>query len=178
MRKKLRPKFWSHGTNLGSLGPLSRKAFLKIFSNVVFPGPWGPNKAAMISISPSHAKSLDQIPTWCGVGGARPLTQSLSKPMLSHNKKGSRLLAHANSSKQHTHNPTTVRSFFLKPHCSCCVYVKKRERIKREALTVCDVCVDSRTVWILAGQLQKQVRTGPRNGASLNDRAAFFHSAI
>ena len=61
--KNLRPKFWSHGTNLGSLEPLSRKAFLKIFSNMVFLGPWGPNEAAMTSIPPSHAKTLDLVPT-------------------------------------------------------------------------------------------------------------------
>ena len=37
MRKKLRPKFWSQGTPLGSIGGLTWKAQLVGFSNYGFP---------------------------------------------------------------------------------------------------------------------------------------------
>ena len=46
MRKILNPKFLSHGTPLGSLGPLSQQDPDKIFSNyqiLVIWGPYGPN---------------------------------------------------------------------------------------------------------------------------------------
>ena len=46
MRKTLNPRFWSHGTPLGSLGPLSQQDPDKIFSNyqiLVIGGPYGPN---------------------------------------------------------------------------------------------------------------------------------------
>ena len=58
MRKILNNKFWSHGTPLGSLGPLSQKAPDKIFSNyqiLVIWGPYGPNMPLAYE---THAKNL------------------------------------------------------------------------------------------------------------------------
>ena len=58
MRKFLDGKFWSHGTPLGSMGPLSQKALDKIFSNyqiLVIWGPYGPNIPLVYE---THAENL------------------------------------------------------------------------------------------------------------------------
>ena len=62
MRKKLRPNFGPMGLTWGHWGLYLGRPSQKYLKHG-FPGPWGPIEAAMISISPSHAKSLDQIPT-------------------------------------------------------------------------------------------------------------------
>ena len=58
MRKILNPKFWSHGTPLGSLGPLSQQDPDKIFSNYQILVIWGPYKPNIPLACESHAKNL------------------------------------------------------------------------------------------------------------------------
>ena len=83
MTNFLRPKFWSHGTYLGSLRPPSQKGLPIIFSNVIFLHPWDTNKAPVNASSPSHTKTLDHLPTWCAILMGIKICCKLSLCMLS-----------------------------------------------------------------------------------------------
>ena len=63
MRKFLNPKFWSLGTHLGYLGPLSQKKLDRIFSKLVFLTPTHVNESPGIVVACGQTKNLDRLPT-------------------------------------------------------------------------------------------------------------------
>ena len=65
MRKILRPKFWSQGTPLGSMGPLSLKAPDQRFSKHDFLLIWDPYDFPKLAASSALAKKLIGIAAWC-----------------------------------------------------------------------------------------------------------------
>ena len=65
MRKILTKKFWSQGTPLGSLGPLSQADVNLGFSRFQFLVIWGLNKHPMIVTYQGQAKSLKTAGGWC-----------------------------------------------------------------------------------------------------------------
>ena len=48
MRKFLDPKFWSHGTYLGYLGPISQEPNDEIFQNCLILIVWGPYEGPIL----------------------------------------------------------------------------------------------------------------------------------
>ena len=65
MRKFLRPKFWSHGTNLGYLGSRSQKASGKRFSKCRFPIIWNPYESPILVKPRKLPKKLDTFRSQC-----------------------------------------------------------------------------------------------------------------
>ena len=65
MRKFLRPKFWSHGTNLGSLGPRSQKGLDETFSKEVSLLPSNLNKHPGVVVPLVEPKNLNQVASRC-----------------------------------------------------------------------------------------------------------------
>ena len=65
MRKFLDPKFWSQGTPLGSLGPLSQKAPDQRFSKHDFLLIWDPHDFPKLGASSALAEKLKVIAAWC-----------------------------------------------------------------------------------------------------------------
>ena len=63
MRKILRQNFWSHGTYLGSLGPLSQKGQDGIFSKQLFPFILDLNMCPALVSPFVIEKNLDTLPT-------------------------------------------------------------------------------------------------------------------
>ena len=59
MRKFLSPKFWSHGTLLGSMGPGSQKAPNEIFSKSQILVIWGPYNCPVIVACREQAEKLN-----------------------------------------------------------------------------------------------------------------------
>ena len=67
MRQFLRPKIWSQGTPLGSLGPGSQGA-LGLgpcrFQILVI---WGPNDPPVLVVFHVQAKNLNTVRSWCDI---------------------------------------------------------------------------------------------------------------
>ena len=66
MRKILDQKFWSHGTPLGSLGPLSFEALGPGASQCQILLIWGPYECLDLAALQVQAEILKPIRTWCG----------------------------------------------------------------------------------------------------------------
>ena len=67
MRKILRPKFWSLGTYLGYLGPVSQKGLDEIFSKPLFLFILGLNNSPELVTLLAFAKILKTVASWCGL---------------------------------------------------------------------------------------------------------------
>ena len=67
MRKFLRQKFWSHGTPLGSLGPLSFEALGPGFDQCQILFIWGPCELPVIVALHGQAKNPKTTGAWCGL---------------------------------------------------------------------------------------------------------------
>ena len=65
MTKFLRPKIWSHGTNLGSLGPRSQKGLDETFSKEVSLLPSNLNKHPGVVVPLVEPKNLNQVASRC-----------------------------------------------------------------------------------------------------------------
>ena len=65
MRKFLRQKFWSHGTPLGSLGPLSFEALGPGFDQCQILLIWGPYEYLDLVALQVQAEILKTIRSWC-----------------------------------------------------------------------------------------------------------------
>ena len=65
MRKFLRQKFWSHGTPLGSLGPLSFEDLGPGFDQCQIPLIWGPYEFPVLVACHVQAKKLKSVASWC-----------------------------------------------------------------------------------------------------------------
>ena len=65
MRKFLRQKFWSHGTPLGSLGPLSFEALGPGASQCQILLIWGPYECLDLVALQVQAETLKPIRSWC-----------------------------------------------------------------------------------------------------------------
>ena len=65
MRKFLRPKIWSQGTPLGSMGPLSLKDPDQRFSKHDFLLIWDPFDFLKLAASSAMAEKLKAIAAWC-----------------------------------------------------------------------------------------------------------------
>ena len=65
MGKFLRQKFWSQGTSLGSLGPLTQRDVLIGFHRLQFLVMWGPYNYPGIGASKAHAKTPKFFPRQC-----------------------------------------------------------------------------------------------------------------
>ena len=66
IRKILTKKFWSQGTNLGSLGPVSREAFNEIFFRFQILVIWGPYDLQIPTAPQEKAKNLKTAPSCSG----------------------------------------------------------------------------------------------------------------
>ena len=71
MRKFLRPKFWSLGTHLGSLGPGSRADLGLGPCRLQFLVIWGPYECPALTACQGTAENPKLIGAWCGYGVAR-----------------------------------------------------------------------------------------------------------
>ena len=67
MRKFLSPKFWSLGTPLGYLGPVSQADPSEIFSQLHFLVIWTPNDFPELVASETQAENLKTTAAWCGI---------------------------------------------------------------------------------------------------------------
>ena len=67
MRKFLRPKIWSQGTPLGSMGPLSLKAPDQRFSKHDFLLIWDPHDFPKLVASETQAEKLKTTGARCGI---------------------------------------------------------------------------------------------------------------
>ena len=67
MRKILRQKFWSLGTNLGSLGPGSQGDLGLGFNRLQFLVIQGPYECPELMACQETAESLKLIAAWCGI---------------------------------------------------------------------------------------------------------------
>ena len=67
MRKYLRPKFWSHGTPLGYLGPGSREALGPGSYGFQILVIWGPNDPPVLVVFHVQAKNLNTVRSWCDI---------------------------------------------------------------------------------------------------------------
>ena len=65
MRKFVTKFFWSHGSVLGYLGPVSQQDPPLGFSRFQFLVIWGPNELPVLVASQTQAKKLKSIPAWC-----------------------------------------------------------------------------------------------------------------
>ena len=65
MRKFLRPKFWSLGTSLGYLGPVSQWDVPLGFYKLQFLVIWGPYEPSVIVAPLVFAKRLKTVPACC-----------------------------------------------------------------------------------------------------------------
>ena len=65
MRKILRQKFWSLGTYLGYLGPISQKPKDEIFQNYIFLIVWGPYEGPILVACRVGAKKLTALRNRC-----------------------------------------------------------------------------------------------------------------
>ena len=65
MRKILTQKFWSHGTPLGYLGPVSQKALTQWACRLHIHLIWGPYEFPALVALQIHAKKPKPIPAWC-----------------------------------------------------------------------------------------------------------------
>ena len=65
MREKNMKKFWSHGTSLGSLGPLNRGDVILGFHRLQFLVIWGPYNNPGIGACQGHAETLKLFPWQC-----------------------------------------------------------------------------------------------------------------
>ena len=61
MRKFLDPKFWSHGTYLGYLGPISQEPNDEIFQNCLILIVWGPYEGPILVACRVGAKKLTAL---------------------------------------------------------------------------------------------------------------------
>ena len=61
----MRQKIWSHGTPLGSLGPLSLKDPDQLFSKYHFLVIWVPNEYPGVVALETQAKNLKSTGAWC-----------------------------------------------------------------------------------------------------------------
>ena len=64
-RKILRPKIWSHGTDLGYPGPVFQKGPDEKFSKPQNPFIWEPKDSPVLAPSLLFEKNLNRFPTWC-----------------------------------------------------------------------------------------------------------------
>ena len=67
MSKKLRPKFWSLGTNLGCAEPQFQDSSHEMFSKYIFLIVWGPNITPITVAFLVGAKNLTDLSNWCVV---------------------------------------------------------------------------------------------------------------
>ena len=81
MGKFLRPKFWSQGTSLGSLRPLSQGDVLIGFHRLQFLVMWGPYNYPGIGASQAHAKTPKIFPRQCELVDHTPAIFYVSKQM-------------------------------------------------------------------------------------------------
>ena len=65
MRKNFRPKFWSLGTSLGYLGPVSQADPDERFSQPHFLVVWTPYYYPKLVVSETQAKNPKTIGAWC-----------------------------------------------------------------------------------------------------------------
>ena len=65
MRKFLRQKFWSLGTYLGYLGPISQEPKDEIFPNYIFLIVWGPYDGPILMACRVGAKKLTALRNLC-----------------------------------------------------------------------------------------------------------------
>ena len=71
MRKFLRQKFWSLGTNLGSQGPGSQGDLGLGFNRLQFLVIYGPYECPELMACQGTAESLNEIAAWCDIGRTR-----------------------------------------------------------------------------------------------------------
>ena len=67
IRKFVRPKIWSQGTPLGSMGPLSLKDPDQRFSKHDFLLIWDPYDFPKLAASSAMAEKLKSTAAWCGM---------------------------------------------------------------------------------------------------------------
>ena len=65
-RKILMEKFWSHGTSLGHLGPVSHEALPLGFYKLQFLVIWGPSDPPVLVALLEQAKIPKPTAAWCG----------------------------------------------------------------------------------------------------------------
>ena len=65
MRKILSKKFWSHGTPLGYLGPVSQKALTQRACRFQIHLIWGPYEFPALVALQIHAKKPKLTAAWC-----------------------------------------------------------------------------------------------------------------
>ena len=65
MRKILDQNFWSHGTPLGSLGPLSREDPILGFDQHQIPVIWGPYEPPVVVALETFAENPKMAGSWC-----------------------------------------------------------------------------------------------------------------
>ena len=68
MRKILHQKFWSHGTPLGSLGPLSQQDTILGAGQLQILVIWGPYRPPVVVALETHAENLKTAGAWCVIG--------------------------------------------------------------------------------------------------------------
>ena len=67
MRKILDQNFWSHGTPLGSLGPLSQQDTILGAGQLQILVIWGPYRPPVVVALETHAENLKKVGAWCGI---------------------------------------------------------------------------------------------------------------
>ena len=65
MRKFLGPKFWSLGSNLGYLGPVSQQDIIIGFSQLQFLVILDPYDCSVLVALQTHAKNPKRAAAWC-----------------------------------------------------------------------------------------------------------------
>ena len=65
MRKFLSKIFWSHGTPLGSLGPLSQQDTILGAGQLQILVIWGPYRPPVVVALETHAENLKTAGAWC-----------------------------------------------------------------------------------------------------------------
>ena len=65
MRKILHQKFWSHGTPLGSLGPLSQQDTILGAGQLQILVIWGLYRPPVVVALETHAENLKTAGAWC-----------------------------------------------------------------------------------------------------------------
>ena len=78
MRKTLDRKFWSLGTPLGSLGPLSQEAPILGFDQHQILVIWGPYDPPEVTPLQTQAKNPKTAGAWCGYGEDRMAEKGIS----------------------------------------------------------------------------------------------------
>ena len=82
-RKNLKPKFWSLGTNLGYLGPVSQQDIIIGFSQLQFLLILDPYDYSVLVALQTHAKNPKPAAAWCDIWHilASKVGSHLSQPM-------------------------------------------------------------------------------------------------